>query len=163
MRKLRLLGCVLGIVGMAGIASAADYSKARIPRPQLLPFSTVSYQAPPPAPGGAPPAEAPSVGAPKLFHCVKVKDPDHIHPCAVPKMVKIVDPCWKPCKPKCGCCQTTCCPPPPPCVYVKICVPPCGCERVKCSKNGRRVKYDYGKYSVEVESRNGQVVVDYDD
>jgi hypothetical protein len=46
---------------------------------------------------------------------------------------------------------------------VKICVPPCGCAKVKVSREGRRVKYDYGKYSVEVTSKNGKVYVDYDD
>ena len=157
--------CV-GDCGNGKPRSAAKYSKARIPTPQLLPIAAVSYQAPPAPGGGAPPSvPAPSVGAPKLFHCVKVKDRDNIHPCAVPKMVKIVDPCWKPCKRKCGCnsCCKPCCPPPAPCVYVKICVPPCGCERVKCSKKGRKVVFDYGKYQVEVESKDGYVEVDYDD
>lgn len=71
-------------------------------------------------------------------------------------IVSIVDPCWKPSK--CGCCR-----PAPRCVQVKICVPPCGCPCVKVSKDGRRVKYDYGKYSVELKSKNGKVTVDYDD
>lgn len=75
-----------------------------------------------------------------------------IHPCAVKKVVSIIDPCFDPrscCKPKC--------------VKVTICVPPCGCAKVRVSRNGRRVKYDYGKYEIKITSRNGKITVDYDD
>jgi hypothetical protein len=177
MRKLSVLACVLAVMGSAEMASAKSQGKVRvkIPRPQLLSMNdvqlttqTVSLQegtyptlAPgvqvPPAPAGGPAPPIVVGPAPvQLFHCVKVEDPDHIAPCAVPKLVKIVDPCWKP--DPCSCCVQC-----PPCVYVKICVPPCGCAKVKVSREGRRVKYDYGKYSVEVTSKNGKVYVDYDD
>lgn len=144
MRKLSVATAVLAMGLMTSLAAAA---------PGV-----------PPAPGvgqTAAPAPVPDAGPQKgvaLYHCVKVKDPHHVHPCAVPKIVKIVDPCYRPCQP-CSCCR----PCAPPCVYVKICVPPCGCARVKCSKDGRKVKYDYGKYRVELTSKNGVVTVDYDD
>ena len=60
------------------------------------------------------------------------------------------------CNHPCNCCA-------PACVAVQICVPPCGCERVKISRDGRKHKYDYGKYEVEVKVKNGYVKVDYDD
>ncbi|QDU43599.1 hypothetical protein Mal52_20750 [Symmachiella dynata] len=92
-----------------------------------------------------------------LFQCVKVKDPHHIHPCAVPTIIQIADPCPKKCCDPCGeCCAS-------PCVNVQICVPPCGCPKIKTRRNGHYVKYDYGKYRIEVTSRNGKVIVDYDD
>jgi hypothetical protein len=86
-----------------------------------------------------------------LFHCVRYKDERNIHPCAVPMIVSVPDPCPDPCS-----CQRGC-------VFVKICVPPCGCHEVKCRRNGERLCYDFGKYEVEVTSRRGVVVVDYDD
>ena len=103
-----------------------------------------------------------------LYHRVEYEDLDHIHPCAVPTVVQVLDPCTvddrcclfghrrhrDPCDAchECG----------PRCVYVKICVPP-GCPKVKVSDKGRKVKYDYGDYKVEIESEDGVVSVDYDD
>lgn len=90
----------------------------------------------------------------ELYHCVEYEDLDNVHPCAVPKIVSVKDPnaCYDPC---------TCCE--PGCVFVKICVPPCGCPKVKVKRHGRKVKYDYGDYRVEVESHSdGTVEVDYD-
>lgn len=106
------------------------------------------------AEGKVPPAPA-AKGA-RLFQCVKIEDRDNIHPCAVVKIVSIVDPCWKP--DPCACkCQKA------PCVLVKICVPPCGCPKVKVSRKGRKVEYDYGDYEVEITSKNGVIKVNYDD
>jgi hypothetical protein len=173
MKKLIVLACVLAVMGSAEMASAKSKVQVKIPRPQLLSMSDVqlvrepvSLQgatyptlAPgaevPPAPGGATSA-GPTPAPIQLFQCVKYKDLHHISPCAVPKLVKIVDPCWKP--DPCSCCQQCA-----PCVYVKICVPPCGCERVKVSRHGHKVRYDYGKYAVDVVSKNGKIYVDYDD
>lgn len=98
------------------------------------------------------PDSNPAVGAP-LYHCVKYKDLDNIAPCAVPTVVQVKDPCA---------CVDPCCP--APCVSVEICAPPCPCgPRVTQNRDGSRVKYDYGKYQVEITSRNGVVTVDYDD
>jgi len=102
----------------------------------------------------------------ELFKCVKVEDCDHKAPCGETKIIEIVDPCWKPdpCNP---CCK-------PKCVKVAICVPkkeqccdPCSCckdkePKVTCAKDGKYKKYDYGRYRVEITSKNGWVVVDYD-
>lgn len=85
-----------------------------------------------------------------LFDCVKYKRPRNIAPCSNPKLVTIVDPC----APKRSCCE-------PGCVAVEICAPACACECVRCSKDGRRKVFDYGKYSVVVESHHGKVTVTY--
>jgi hypothetical protein len=90
----------------------------------------------------------------QLFHCVKYKDCDEMAPCAVPKIISVKDPCA--CCDPCNCCA-------PKCVYIKICVPPCACEEVKCRKNGTRIEYDYGKYSVDVRVKDGYIEVDYQD
>lgn len=89
-----------------------------------------------------------------LFACVKIEDPDHIHPCAVPKIVMVPDPCA--CHHPCNCCA-------PKCVAIQICVPPCGCVEHTCKRDGYKQKYDYGKYEVEISVRDGYVKVDYDD
>lgn len=89
----------------------------------------------------------------ELYCDVKVIQARKIHPCAVPKIVKVPNPCYDPCNP---CCDAA------PCVYVKICVPPCGCEEVTCSKRGDRTKFDYGKYAVKVTNRRGTLVINYD-
>ncbi|QDT79540.1 hypothetical protein [Gimesia maris] len=85
-----------------------------------------------------------------VFDCVKYKRPRNIAPCSNPKLVLIVDPC----APKHSCCE-------PGCVAVEICAPTCACECVRCTKDGRRKVFDYGKYSVVVESRRGKVTVTY--
>lgn len=84
-----------------------------------------------------------------LFHNVEYEDLDNIHPCAIPIVVSVADPCER-------CCG-------PSCVLVQICVPPCECVKVKHSKDGRKVKYDYGEYTVQIKSEDGVVSVDYDD
>ncbi len=101
------------------------------------------------------PAPVPDAGAAvELFHCVKYKDLDEMSPCAVPKIVSVKDPCA--CCDPCGCCG-------PKCVYIQICVPPCGCEEVTCRKDGDRVRYDYGKYAVDIRVKDGYIEVDYQD
>ena len=91
----------------------------------------------------------PVVGTPvmgvALYDNVKVKDPDHIHPCAVPQILPAPDPC-DPCK----------------CVYVKVCAPEC-VPTISKDRHGRRTTYDYGDYRIQISSRRGKVIVDYDD
>lgn len=91
---------------------------------------------------------AASSGAPiELYACVKVEDEDNIHPCAVPLIVAIVDPC-NPC-----CCR-----------YVQICVPPCECPpEIESNRSGTKVEYDYGEYEIEIKSKDDYVEVNYDD
>lgn len=116
----------------------------------------------PPAPGGegyvgeAPIIETEAIA---LFDCVRYKDLKNIHPCAVPRIVMIPDPCA--CCNPCSCCE-------PACVAIEICVPPtddcCGPqERHICKRDGRKQKFCYGKYAVEITVKKGFVVVDYDD
>lgn len=124
------------------------------PTPATAPLPTVQGATPMP---GAEPMPA-ATGTPiTLYHCVRVKDECNIAPCAVPQIVMVKDPCavCDPCNP----CAA------PKCVAVQICVPPCSeCPpRVTCKRGGEYVKYDYGKYRVEITSRKGVVTVDYDD
>ena len=59
-----------------------------------------------------------------------------------------------PCAGRKDCCES--------CVYIEICVPPCACdEKVRCRRKGDRVRYDYGKYAVDVRVKKGFIVVDY--
>jgi hypothetical protein len=89
-----------------------------------------------------------------LYPCVRYKDRHHIAPCAVPMCVAVRDPCAP--RDRCGCNG------PPKCVLVEICVPPCGCAKITCRHDGTRVRYDYGKYAVNITSRHGVIVVHYD-
>ena len=89
----------------------------------------------------------PTSSAIHLFACVKVEDEDNIHPCAVPMIVAVADPC------------NECC-----CRYVMICVPPCcDCPEIETSRSGRKVEYDYGEYEIEIKSKDNYVVINYDD
>jgi hypothetical protein len=117
-------------------------------------LATVSIAQPPapmPDPMGAPAASD------ALYHCVKYVDVHEMAPCAKPMIVEAQDPCWKPdpCNP---CCK-------PPCVKVKICVPECSCcpPEIKCSKDGKNKRYDFGKYAVDVRTKKGYIEVDYQD
>lgn len=86
---------------------------------------------------------APSI---ELFQRVRVRDSKNIHPCAVSKIVQVKDPCDKCCK-----------------VFIEICVPPCACETVRCFRDGDRIRFCYGKHTVDVTTRKNDVVVNYND
>lgn len=122
----------------------------------VLALATVvgAAQMPPaPTPIPIPEGMVVAMGTPvELYHNVRYKDLRNIHPCAVEKIVAVPNPCPDPCN---ACCQS--------CVFVKICVPTCDCYETKCSKHGSKIKYDFGKYEVEITSARGVVVVDYDD
>ncbi|MDA1013859.1 MAG: hypothetical protein O3A00_05320 [Planctomycetota bacterium] len=168
MKKLLTVAVFSMVAGLAANASAGDRFHFTS-GPRLFPVSGLFLQnVAPPAPGieGAQVAPMPqplpmhsAVGVP-LFNCVKYTDVHEMAPCAVPKIIMIKDPCWKPCKKRCGCCDSCS---PPPCVAIKICVPPCGCERITCRRDGDRVRYDYGKYAVDVRVKDGYIEVDYQD
>jgi|GEM_PF-832706 hypothetical protein len=185
-----IAGALIGAATLAADDRPADRSGSRetpAERAILLtsgqaPLAEVgSYEAPPPAPGieGAvppgpmsqplPPSVQPvpelgpaAAGGPPivmapgfaLYPRVKYHDKRHIAPCAVPMVVAVRDPCAHrdPCE-ACG---------PPKCVFVQICVPPCGSPKICTRHDGQRVRYDYGKYAVNITSRHGIVVVDYD-
>jgi hypothetical protein len=157
MKKLvRFTFAVVGVL-TASAAFAFDGPSLVVQAPlQPMPDAVYSQPVPTvtakPVPGQAPiPVE--SAGIP-LAQCVKYKDKCKIAPCAVPMVVLVKDPCAKRCDP----CAT------PACVAVEICVPPCSTcpPKVTCRRDGEYVKYDFGKYRVEIRSRNGVVKVDYD-
>jgi hypothetical protein len=87
-----------------------------------------------------------------LYECVKYRAERNIHPCAVEMVVAVPNPCKDPC----NACQ-------PDCVFVKICVPPCECYETKCKRSGRRLVYDFGKYSVSLTTVRDTIVVAYSD
>lgn len=123
----------------------------------VLAMSAAVSDAQPPAPMPEPMAPVAAGGPVELFHCVKYVDKDEMAPCAKPMIVEVRDPCWKPdpCNP---CCK-------PPCVKVQICVPECSCcpPEIKCSKDGKNVRYDFGKYAVDIRGKKGYIEVDYQD
>lgn len=139
------------------------YAQQGLPSPYAVPESNIY-----PGPmipngnlGGAGPViVAPQVDAPPMllsdcscdfYSRVRYKDKKHIAPCADTMVVSIIDPCSRKHD-----CETRC-------VQVKICVPACDCPKAKVSRSGRHVRYDFGKYAVDIFSnRNGEVVVDYD-
>lgn len=170
MRKLASVCCAVAIVAAATAASAAEYSP-------LFPTPTVGQVV---VGFDHHKGEAKKAEPVKLFECVKVRDCDHKAPCGETKIVKVLDPCWKP--DPCACCQK------PSCVYVAVCVPkeqccpkpccapkpsccaPAPCQKTCCKPHGkticrdggRYVKLDYGKYRVEIRVKKGYVEVDYD-
>lgn len=87
-----------------------------------------------------------------LFDRVKYKDLDHIHPCAVPVIVKVLNPLEGDDCHGCG----------PGYVFVEVMMPP-GRPDIRPSKGGRKVKYKFPEYQVEIRTKKGYVEVDYDD
>jgi len=139
-------------------APAPDGHAQGIPTPASPAPAPGLQPIPEPIPGGVPGlgfGSAPYQTV-ELYHRVKYEDLDNVHPCAVKKIVAVKDPCEH--QEGCGTCA-------PQCVYVMICVPPCDDNfeyKVK-RKDGSKVKYDYGKYEIEIISKDGVVTVDYDD
>ncbi len=86
-----------------------------------------------------------------LFTRVKYTDLHEKAPGAVSKIITVKNPCRD-----LGCCE-------PETVCIEICVPPCGCETVKCRLFGNRIRYDYGKYAVDVRIKRDYIQVDYQD
>jgi hypothetical protein len=89
-----------------------------------------------------------------LYTNVKYTDRHEMSPCAVSKIIAVKDPCA--CRDACNCCG-------PKCVFIEICIPTCGCELISCRRNGDRIRYDYGKYAVDVRVKKGFIEVDYQD
>lgn len=139
--------------------------RAQAPTPALVPvpasptYSPDAVIVPQPSGVGATAAEPwmaqpvpVGVVAVPLHTKVKYIQTRNIHPCAQELIVAVKDPCADPCCPN-------------QCLYVKICVPPCEAPcRVLCRRDGSSMRYDWGKYAVNVSARkNGIVYVDYDD
>ncbi|MEZ6057351.1 MAG: hypothetical protein R3C01_11675 [Planctomycetaceae bacterium] len=156
-----------------GVAAAAEpfYAPGAVPELAYQPVPALPQREVPPLPTPAalpeyevlPPTvystgepihagfyEGPLAPSPELGIClypdVTVRQPRRAHPQAVSKIVSIKDPCHP------GCC-----------VFVEICAPPCACERVRVRRDGQHVRYDYGRYAVDIITRrNGEVIIDYD-
>jgi len=84
-----------------------------------------------------------------LETCVRVKDECNIAPHAVPVVIAVRDP-------------HVCEHEPPAVVFVQVYVPPCPPHSVTVSPCQTRVSLCYGEYEVDIRSRDGFVVVDYD-
>lgn len=95
-----------------------------------------------------PVAEAPTI---QLFEKVRYTGKRKVAPNAVTKLVVIRDPSQP--KRTAPTCRN--------CVAIEICVPPCACETVKANKAENVVRYNYGKYGVEIRIKRGRVVVHY--
>ena len=123
----------------------------------VLAMTAAVSDAQPPAPMPEPMAPVAAGGSVELFHCVKYVDKREMAPCAKPMIVEVRCPCWKP--DPCNPCAK------PACVKVQICVPECSCcpPEIKCSKDGKNVRYDFGKYAVDVRTKKGYIEVDYQD
>src|SRR5262245_41956589 len=165
MRKLTSLMLVLA----AAVAVPATVAQARQVRPvrrvsqtqteapALQPIPETQPAGPMPAVGAEPiPAQAAVV---TLYPNVDYRDERNIAPCAVPQIVMVKDPCPATCDP-----CNRCAAPPARCVAVQICVPPCTTcpPKITCRRDGEYVRYDFGKYAVEIRSKRGCVTVDYD-
>jgi hypothetical protein len=125
-------------------------------QPPLQPVDPTPVQPLPAYDGSLPgsnPVPVAAAAAIPLYENVCYRKERNIAPCAVPMIVPIADPCHCP---KDKCCLANC-------VYVQICVPGSSAcpPRVICRRNGHYVKYDFGRYEVEICSRNGKVTVDY--
>jgi hypothetical protein len=161
MKKLTSLALVLAAA--AALPTTLAFARpvnARLVQaqgPVLQPIPEAQPAGPMPAVGTEPiPATAAVI---TLFPNVRYKDERNIAPCAIPQIVMVKDPCPVACDP-CNPCAT----PPVRCVAVQICVPSCSpCPpKITCKRCGEYVKYDFGKYRVEIRSKKGRVTVDYD-
>lgn len=136
-------------------AYVPNRSSTYSPSPYSAP-STGSYVTPAPVQYGvqSPTFSEPGlvIAAPgaEIYQNVRYRAVRNIAPGAIPTIVQVPDPCSKD-----ACCKT--------CVNVQICVPPCDPKRVRVSRDGNRVRYDFGKYAVSVRSAGNHVVVHYED
>ena len=85
---------------------------------------------------------------------VVVKDCDEIAPDACPVVVAVRDPRLG--RYRGHDCQERL-------VYVEVMVPPCPLQRLRVSPCKTKVRLDYGRYEIDIVSRNGCVEIDYDD
>jgi hypothetical protein len=85
-----------------------------------------------------------------LATCVRVEDECNIAPNAVPVIVAVRDP---------GMCEHDVVE---RIVFVQVCVPPCPPRCIHISPCHTRVTMDFGTYEVDIKSKNGMIVVDYD-
>ncbi|MCA9024273.1 MAG: hypothetical protein KDA86_03570 [Planctomycetaceae bacterium] len=113
--------------------SAGTYSVPHVSPPEMVTPPSVSI---------APPAVAYQPVA--LYPRVRVRSKHKAHPYGVPTIVAVADPRDRSCL-----------------VNVEVCMPPCECLGVFHNRRGNRVTYDFGQYEIEIISRLGVVIVDY--
>ena len=138
--------CSVCAVLLAGVAQAQE----------LIPIPDMQIPAVPYGNSGIETGEEvifvdPVVYTGTLFTRVKYTDVHEMSPCAAPKIITVKNPCAGD-----SCCE-------PQTVCIEICVPTCGCEEVTCRRFGNRIRYDYGKYAVDVRIKRGYIQVDYQD
>jgi hypothetical protein len=164
MKKLIAASLLLGMATLCG-------AREPLPAPPSFeaPTGPVFFQPEPtpadiPAPTAVAPGPAPVIAeyapgtilhaapAPiSIYQRVRYVQSRNIHPCAKPMVVAVQNPDRR---------DACCCP----CVYVEICVPPCDPTCITCNCSGNRVRYEFGDcYAVNLVSRNGVVIVNYDD
>lgn len=140
--------------------------------PILVP--TAAEEPPVPAPDSAGSIEpVPDSEAIELYPCVVYTNKCAMHPCAVPVVVSVPDPCsvkhpfyWLVgdappdyCSTGCGCqpCAR-------PMAYVQICVPPgCPVPEPCVHHHERWYTYNFCQYSVDVRLHRGEIEVVYHD
>jgi hypothetical protein len=157
----KLILAVVAVAAPAALAFAEEAPEVVAQGPALLPIPEAQPAQPgtpvpavsKPVPGSQPVLAQGSIIT--LYPNVRYKDERRMAPGAVPQIVFVKDPCLS--GPRNRGCE-------PRCVAVQICVPPCSTcpPRVVCRRGGEYVKYDFGKYQVEIRSRRGCVTVDYD-
>lgn len=157
--------------GGSEVVAQSDGPTLAQPAPLVVPAAQSEQTEQPPLPV---PDEAPAAESIELYPCVHYHDKDEAHPCGVPVVVAVPDPCsvkhpfyWLVGDAPADCCDpcnpcATCCAKPQ--VYVMICVPPdCPVPAPCVSHHDRHYTYDFGCYSVEVKLRRGAIDVEYHD
>lgn len=144
---------------MASLVVAAETRSLRSLLPSAL-TPGVLGQPTPIAPTTETPAPAPStvvsetyvpVAQPaELFSDVRYHGRCNIAPCAVPTIIQVADPCSRH-----SCCKTY--------VNVEVCAPPCPPSCVKVTRDGHKVRYDFGEYAVVARTVGNHIVVRYID
>jgi len=84
---------------------------------------------------------------------VEIRDACEVSPGAVPMIIAVRDP-HLPRFGSRGCVESI--------VYVEILAPPCPPQRIRVSADRTKVRLDFGRYEVDIVSRNDCVVIDYD-
>ncbi|MFG0333155.1 MAG: hypothetical protein ACF8TS_07325 [Maioricimonas sp. JB049] len=131
----------------AGPTTSGYYHAVQAPAVEPAPPASAvpprAYAAP--QKGYAAPTIVHSAPAAPLYRNVRVKDLQRAHPCAVPTVIPVPDPCGG-----------------PGCVYIEICAPPWGPVDVR--HRLLKTVIDYGDgYEVELRARRtGRIIVDYD-
>ena len=140
-----LLGQNDGIVMPPSLSPVPDPNYSQMPTNQ---YPASPYPVESPVYGGS--SQMGSGRPVEIYQNVRYRGLRNVSPCAVPTIIQIPDPCNKD-----ACCKT--------CVNVEVCVPPCDPKRIRITRDGDKVRYDYGKYAVVVRSAANQVVVHYQD